>query len=182
MDLDRLEKTCQEATKGPWDYDARYCRAYVNDGSNPNLKPAHIPKGKCIYCNDKEGIFVREYQENGHTCHVHKFFRGNNDYTEGWHFICSSDGTPITGNYDYEEGGICSTEEDARFIAEARTALPLLIAKVRQAEKIAEIAKEICTRNKPAPYDDRWTAVHNYDLNMLKKALAEWEGKKDGNK
>lgn len=42
----------------------------------------------------------------------------------------------ICANYDYEEGGVCSTPADARFIAAARDLVPKLLA-------VAEAAKDV---------------------------------------
>lgn len=65
--------------------------------------------------------------KNGGTLHVH--LAGLDD----WHHLVSeATGEEIAGNYDYEEGGICSRKEDAVFIARARTDIPLLCRAVRE--------------------------------------------------
>lgn len=51
---------------------------------------------------------------------------------EYWH---DEGAVTICSTFDYEEGGVCSTEEDAKFIIAARTAMPLLI-------EVAKAAKE----------------------------------------
>jgi len=66
----------------------------------------------------------------------------------------------------------CLRETDAQIIAEARSALPALIARVREAEKLAGAVKEF---EKSCCIE-----IHEDPLNTwyeLTQALAEWEGK-----
>lgn len=102
-------------TPGPWTCAWMYLTAGVNDGTHPQWNPpAHIKTGQCAYCTNDEAPFVRAYtDEKGGSCHVHRF------PSEDWHDIYAADGTRITGNYDYEEGGVCSSEADAKLISKA---------------------------------------------------------------
>lgn len=102
-----------EYTKGPWEI-ASYYEAGVNDGTHPGWNPPNnIPHGQCAFCGNPEGKLIKEYKVNGGTTHLHRF------PSSDWHDIYSVNGTKITGNYDYEEGGVCNSEADARLIAAA---------------------------------------------------------------
>lgn len=63
--------------------------------------------------------------------------------TEGCHEIVSkSKMCTIAGNYDYEEGGICS-KKDAALIAAAVNALPSLLAAAEREAKLREALHDI---------------------------------------
>ena len=101
-------------TPGPWETGCWYDSAGVNDGSIPDWKPpADIKPGDCALCANPEGRFIRAYVEEGRSYHVHRF------PDDSWRQIHAVDGTLIVGNYDYEEGGVCTNEADARLIAAA---------------------------------------------------------------
>src|SRR5690348_15626761 len=63
-------------------------------------------------------------------------------WSDDWHSISRDlpytpdsveiENSTICGNYDYEEGGVATTPEDAAFIAAARTDLPTLVAEVER--------------------------------------------------
>ena len=42
----------------------------------------------------------------------------------------------IAGMWDYDDGGICSTQDDAEFIAHARQDIPYLLRRLEAAEEL----------------------------------------------
>ena len=129
--LQALTTRCEQATKGPWDWRWSFVDAGVNDGSFPDW-PVGIRRGTCAYCGNKKAVLVREYKdEQGRSLHQHRF------PSDVWHDIVAFNGKLITGNYDYEEGGVLH-EEDATFIAHAREDLPTLVRLVRDAHETLE--------------------------------------------
>lgn len=57
----------------------------------------------------------------------------------GWHYISSAATfTPITGNFDYDEGGVSSKPEDSVFITNAPTDVEELLAYVTELERRAK--------------------------------------------
>ena len=132
-DLLKDLELCQKATKEPWEIEVWYVAVVVNDGSDPDWNPpACVPKGKCSLCDRK---LVREYKDKlGRTIHLHRVpFDGD------WRNIYSADGIKIVGNYDFENGGVCTTREDAEFIISSRTGWPHAIERALKAE--AEVEK-----------------------------------------
>lgn len=119
-DIQRYKEITKEATRGPWEHSVWYCLAGVNDGTHKGWNPLDIPWGKCLYCHT-EGTLVKEFKQRKKTYHLHRIEGGVGE----WHDIYNVDGVLIAGNYDYEDGGICS-EEDSTFICMARTAVPQL--------------------------------------------------------
>lgn len=121
MDLDKLEKLCQEATREPWAIDTTHRVIDIINESQPDIRIALIPR---------EGM------------------------------------------------------NDALFIVEARTALPLLIAKVREAEKVCDAMQKL-----RAAASELRESTHNNERVIYRtkldiaeaemwQALAEWEGSK----
>ncbi len=133
-ELAAIRARCEAATPGPWEWERSYSVAYPGTD------------GKCCYClSPKANELVREFvAEDGRPAHVHRF--AWDDYPDKWHFIDSADGTTITGNYDYEDGGVASKREDADFIAHARTDVPALLAEVERLRKELEWATDECYR------------------------------------
>lgn len=108
-------------TPGPWFCGWNYFSGCVNDGTHPGWTPPKtIPPGCCAFCGNPEGELVRAHGDGGRSMHLHRF------KAEDWHDIYAADGTRITGNYDYEEGGVCSSEADARLISAAPELLEAL--------------------------------------------------------
>lgn len=124
---------------------------------------------KAIDC-DALGLTEETRKIHCHRCEAYKFHQFLKEHDQ----ILEEGSTLIAKMRDTKDIISISCEEYRM----QKEKIETIEERVREAEKLAQIAKEICTRNKPAPYDDRWTAIHNYDLDMLKKALAEWEGSK----
>ncbi|MEZ2373093.1 hypothetical protein [Arthrobacter sp. RCC_34] len=103
LDLDRLEALADAATPGKW-----MARA---DELTWMLEPDD--EFGCGYCEDGAPlIIVKEFgSDSGRSFTMH-YHQGATHHVE----VDGSD-NPITGNYDYEEGGILETA-DAVFIAE----------------------------------------------------------------
>lgn len=112
----------QAATHGPWETKVFYSSAGVNDGTHNGWNPPPcIPKGKCVCCVEA-GTLVKEYKDSrGQTIHIHR--RESDD----WRSVYNIKGEEIVGNYDYECGGVCTSEADADFIAHARADVPYLL-------------------------------------------------------
>ena len=66
----------------------------------------------------------------------------------GWaHIISEPTNKKVTGTYDLDEGGICSTEKDSDFIRHARQDIPFLLAEVerlREALRLISKHRELC--------------------------------------
>jgi len=134
--LQEIKAREAKATPGPWDNENGYMICGVNDGSHKDWKPPkRIKSGECAFCGNGDPIAI--VQKNGKTFHVHKYAKDDR-YSDAWHNIASaSTYDDITGNYDYEEGGVCSTKEDSDFIAHAREDIPWMIAEIeRMRDKI----------------------------------------------
>jgi len=102
-------------TPGPW-FVGTFYEAFVNDGSHKGWTNPQIPENECAFCGNKAGVLVSSYvAEDGGTSHRHRF------PVDSFHDITSESGIQIVGNYDYEEGGICTSKEDAHLIAAAPT-------------------------------------------------------------
>jgi len=139
-DLQKDLEICEAATPGPWEVGVYYFHAGVNDGTHPNWNPPkEIKKGQCTFCANKDAELVKTYKnEKGESYHIHKIYNYN------WHIIASAATyEKIIGNYDYDEGGVCSTPEDAKFIAEAREGWPHAIKRALEAETELEVYREL---------------------------------------
>ena len=126
LDLDAIRARAEAATAGPWRVGTTSSRCRVNDDKHLNwTAPASIPKGECALCY--ESAPVRTYKDaTGAGYHIHLLTGAE------WRDICSAQGVQITGNYDYEDGGVCSSEEDATFIAHARTDIPAMADEIER--------------------------------------------------
>ena len=144
---------CERATPGPWEIGVWYTNGRVNDGSDATWKPKNIPHGKCYVCHCEESILVKEYKNCvGHTMHLHKL----PDLSE-WREIYSTTGKRIIGNYNDEEGGVCTKKEDAEFIAEAREALPYWLKRVKELEKKnKKLQDDIAKLRKAVEIGQKW--------------------------
>lgn len=127
-ELAAIRERESKATPGPW-----VSGYYVFGGL--------VRKGQdqCNWCG-KNAPLVSTYEAQPNeaqaakfdsTAHQHLFPRDDED---AWREILSlTTYTSISGNYDSEAGGICSTKDDAAFIAAARTDIPRLLATVEAA-------------------------------------------------
>jgi hypothetical protein len=78
----------------------------------------------------------------------------------------------IAGNYDYEEGGICSKPEDAEFIAAARTDIPDLLATIEELRRANSWIK--VTPETMPPITQRWKdGPHKYESSDRVLVFAE---------
>lgn len=126
--LDAMEARAGAATKGPWEVVPRTVDAMLEDGD------------ECQYCGEGRPLDSSEdYREDdgslSYTMHRH--------VTEPHHVVAG--GIEITGQVDYEEGGVIRGADTA-FIAAARTEHPALIAVVRrQVDELSEY-EQLCNR------------------------------------
>lgn len=130
--LEDIQARAEKATKGPWALGRLYGQ--------------HLRHGEmdCAWCG-KGLVLVKVVQAKtsnprDFTDTVHYHYDPNDD---SWRDIVSlATGDEITGNYDYEAGGVASTEEDARFIAHTREDIPYLIAELLgERERCAAVAE-----------------------------------------
>lgn len=126
--LAAIEARAAAATAGPWRTGGWYTSAGINDGGSfgsGSVVPT-FPLGRCTFCRGLAEPCALSETRDGRVYHVRWF-----DSPDDWHGI-SSDATlaAITGNYEEEQGGVCSTPEDAAFIAAARTDVPALLAHI----------------------------------------------------
>lgn len=131
--LREIKTQAEAATPGPWVVGVWFSHARVNDGRDPMwpTRPT-IPVGHCSWCAGAAPLLRTYVDRSGVTMHVHGPFPPLSQDVD-WHTIRSaSTGEEIAGNYDDEDGGICSTPEDAAFIAAARTDVPDLLAEVER--------------------------------------------------
>jgi hypothetical protein len=134
-------RLAEKATPEPWDNKTYYMRSGVNDSSHKNWRPPKdIPKDRCNHCKDAaEPCKVTENVDGKGNFHRHEFHPGAEFFDDmvWWHDIVStSTGEEITGNYDYEDGGVKSKEEDSDFICAARTLLPLALSELKEARQV----------------------------------------------
>lgn len=132
--LAEIKALADAATEGPWGF-LRYhvCSVAKRDGEYSTYRDSRAPTpvlaGKCHLC--EEYPLVKMFDDAGGQKHIHAL--PPYDDSEGWRDITSAATfQEITGNYDYEAGGVNSTEADARFIAASRTAVPELVAEVER--------------------------------------------------
>lgn len=143
--LAAIEAREAAATKGPWRTGGFYMSAGVNDGGEfceGSVVPK-FPPGRCDYCRKKSEPCEVSEERDGRVYHVQ--WLGNPDSNDNWHRISSAaTRTTITGNYDYDCGGVCSTPADAAFIVGARDDVPTLLAMVHhlRVENAVAVATE----------------------------------------
>ena len=132
-----IEARANAATPGPWRSGGFYGLARASDGDTAGWRHgAALPLGRCTFCRDAAGpcpatlMHRGEYDAAPRAYHAHWIAA---EPGEGWQGI-SSDAAAlaITGNYDYDRGGVCSTPEDSAFIVHARADVPALVAEVRR--------------------------------------------------
>lgn len=136
--LEEIKARCEAATEGPWSKDNFY-RAAVNDGSHEKwIAPKYISEGECCFCANKENVLVESYSDAEGNWHVHKIPSDN------WRLISSvTTLDTIIGNYDFDHGGVASTEADSEFIAHAREDIPYLLEKIGHLQEVVDQAVEI---------------------------------------
>ncbi|MFC4225447.1 hypothetical protein [Lysinibacter cavernae] len=121
---ERIAEICaraEAATAGPWTTSERDHFNYEVDDDGICSRCVHYPESPL-----KE-VFI----QNDQTWHSHY---------EPAHHVMSGD-TCITGNYDYEIGGILE-DNDTIFIAHARSDIPFLLRELNAAnEKLSKIQK-----------------------------------------
>ncbi len=110
--FERLRQANTDRTQGEWRAGIYYAYSKINDGSDPSWNaPNRIPQGRCALCAQKKRPCRTRRTVDGVNYHV-------NRTNTSWHMITSAKThRQITGNYEYEEGGVCSTKQDAEFIA-----------------------------------------------------------------
>lgn len=149
IDLDLLERAEKAATQAPWAYGIFYWSAGVNDGSHPHWTPPDdIPRGRCNYCRkEAEPCKESDVGPHGETRHLHsddsKFgetYDDDGNATGGepdWHRIVSTaTRATVTGNYEYESGGVCSSRADADLIVLLRNNAAALLRTARENEAL----------------------------------------------
>jgi hypothetical protein len=132
--LREIGERANKATPGPWRDDVYVFECGVfEEGDYERGLSRKIPIGKCDDCG--KGPLLATIVREGTTFHRH-MREPTEDYQFDWRSIFSaSNGTEICGNYDYEEGGVASTKEDADFISHARQDIPDLLAHVAELEE-----------------------------------------------
>lgn len=155
MDTKRLEeiKACHgAATEGPWRTYGHYSFGAYNDGhltdvdhpSYPYL--SKLPVNRCSSCVKEDGPcpIVLPQGMDGWRVPLHgrwfvpKRLRGDQSKSDELWRNVYSDATygKIVGGYDYEDGGVASTEADAVFIANSWQYVKDLINEVERLRKI----------------------------------------------
>lgn len=144
--LQEIEARANAATPGPWRSGGFYGLGRVQDGDHAGwvLRGA-FPIGRCAFCArapepcSATVMHRGEYDAAPRAYHAHWIAA---EPGEGWQGI-SSDAVAlaITGNYDYDRGGVRSTPEDSAFIAHARTDVPDLVAEVRRLTAALDAAR-----------------------------------------
>jgi len=132
MDLNELEARAKAATQGEW--------VVGNNWNRAGVTPILFGDGKCFYCQ-KEGSPNPEREElgviNGKRMLMHWHRRATPINPE--HVIETADGYhQITGNYEYEEGGVVRAE-DAAYIAAASP--QVVLALIEQIRSLACIGR-----------------------------------------
>lgn len=134
----RMAKTESTAcTPGPWETRVFYAVAGVFENGKGD-----ILSGNCAYCASPGAALVKiipridvedEITVADPTItrfHKHKWIERD---AESWRTVYANDGTLIIGSYNYEMGGVCTNEADARLIAAA----PDLLAALKGVVAIA---------------------------------------------
>jgi len=132
--LREIEERVSKATPGPWRHDVYVFECGVfEEGDYERGFAKDIPIGKCDDCG--KGPLLATIVREGKTFHRH-MREPTADYQFDWHSIFSaSNGDEICGNYDYEDGGVASTKEDADFISHARDDEPALLTTIRELQQ-----------------------------------------------
>ena len=147
-------------TKGPWRTNVFVGLAGVNDGSHPDWQaPKSIPIGQCVYCSDSERTLLQSFTDEKGNWHRHI------SSSDDWRSVYGADGTQIVGMYDYEEGGICTSQADAHLIAAA----PEMYEALEMVRKI--IAGEI----RP---EERYITISCDERGQILEALAKARGER----
>lgn len=137
--IERLRELEAKATEGEWELGFWYWKACVNDGTHaPDwIAPLDIGHGRCAYCaredvpcSDAVTIKGKSYHRMVEPATIDTY-NDDNEVSSSivdWHRIGSrAEQLAITGNYECEAGGVCSTPDDAALIVAARNAMPLLL-------------------------------------------------------
>lgn len=144
--LQEIEARANAATPGPWRSGGFYGLGRVQDGDHAGwVLGGAFPIGRCAFCArapepcSATVMHRGEYDAAPRAYHAHWIAA---EPGEGWQGI-SSDAVAlaITGNYDYDRGGVRSTPEDSAFIAAARTDVPDLVAEVRRLTAALDAAR-----------------------------------------
>ena len=139
--LAEIRTRVEAATPGPWYREARMALAGVT--------PKYFGEGKCFYCARMgDPIWTGRTDINGRRMEAHIHERPADvsadqvwDSSEVSHRIFTWPRHPapaeteVCGNHDYEEGGVIR-DEDAEFIAHARTDVPYLLGLVEEQQRI----------------------------------------------
>lgn len=155
-DIKAIRARLDATTPGPWVKGGYYSFCGANDGKTTHLYTSRLPLGRCHRCKDEpepcaiavtrnDGLLYHGWwmglDEMEATSRARALEEGE-EYPEesyvprGWHHIASSTTyDPITGNFDYEEGGVCSTADDAAFIENAPTDVHDLLLYVAELER-----------------------------------------------
>lgn len=143
--LTQIRAREQQATKGPWENRVFYASAGVNDGTIPDWSNHRIPHGQCAFCHHADTLVKAFTDADGRSMHMHRFATA--DEQDWWPRIYATDGTEITGPFDHANGGVCSTQADADFIASSRADIPWLLdqlaARDAQLQQIREAVRRI---------------------------------------
>lgn len=155
-DINAIRTRLDAATPGPWVKGGYYSFCGANDGKTTHPYVSKYPVGRCHRCqNEPEPCSATLTRSDGVYCHgwfmepdkIEESYRARaleegEEYPEesyvprGWHHVASTTTyATITGNYDYEEGGVCSTADDAEFIANAPTDIHDLLLYVTELER-----------------------------------------------
>ena len=136
-DVERIKEITQrskDATPGPWEIGVWYHLAAVHDETaDPEWEYRKtFAWGCCAMCREGNEPIATVSRESrtGRMCnyHVHR-----SECQNEWRQVVSAHTYgDICGNYDYEEGGVASTREDAEFIAHAREDIPYLLDVIGQ--------------------------------------------------
>jgi len=120
LDLEPIKAREAAATKGPWKI-GWTAEAHVYSGTD-----------KCAFCERCGPVVMRSVgtpsdpERFGEATHRHWIS------DDDWHRISTEFGVEICANYDYESGGIASSEVDADFIAHARQDIPALLREIER--------------------------------------------------
>lgn len=118
VDLDAIRARVEAATDGPWERGEVWQWAGVGFGNGPS---------KCALCARMgDPVWTGRSDINGKRMLAHK--HRNPDPWHRDHLISNPHGL-VTGNYDYEAGGVIDSA-DTEFIAHARQDVPKLLEAV----------------------------------------------------
>lgn len=103
---------------------------------------------------------------------------------KAWHYIVSVEGKPITGNYETEDGGVCSAKEDSDFIIAARNEVPELIEQAEHMAGALETARVHLRKLRgilEVSGSEQAQELAFLALMAVADALAKWNEKEDAN-